>query len=207
LLSSDISSKFAAQKEDTNDLRNIILQTHAENKKRETMTLAAMRAIAEHKPLVQQKFSTVLQTQYLAKKAREIIGTSGLFHIAIHPFGVGPKHSKVLNGENGKHGSSGISPRAAPNGTNGQYGRTDGTDGNDGEDGHEGEQGLSGEHGDAAPDFQIMIDLVSEDLKTGKRTYRIEHAGPNGKDETTINISIKNTVFFLNGKGGNGGQG
>jgi hypothetical protein len=207
LISEKLTSEFAIQKEDTNQLKNILLQTHAENKKRENMTLAAMRAIAEHKPLVQHKFSTKDQMQYLAKRAKEALSMTELHHIVLHPYGVGTKSRKKNNGRNGRKGSNGTSHGTAPDGVSGGYRCTDGGDGHDGNDGGEGQRGEAGEDGVDTPEFQITIEFLSEDAAKGVRKYRIEHAGPNGKDETTIHISYKNTFLFIDGKGGNGGRG
>lgn len=76
-----------------------------------------------------------------------------------------------------------------------------------GEDGQDGGDGTDGLNATDTKDFEVTIELLSEDVNRGTKEYRIEHSGPYGKDEQTVNIDIARTMFYVRAKGGNGGRG
>lgn len=79
--------------------------------------------------------------------------------------------------------------------------------GDDAEDGLDGEHAEDGENGRNADNFEVRFLLIRENRKEGTRTYRIEHAGPNGKIEEDVDIPIVNSIILIDGAGGNGGKG
>lgn len=205
---SKVDQLAAEQKDRDTELRNLIIFGQAEARKHaEQVTLAAMRLAAEKGgQLVNEKFCTPLQLDYLAKRCRDL-RTKVPKVIIIHPHGIGLESFVSRNGEPGTDGPNGQVFRPGQAGAPGNAIGADGEDGLDGEDGHDGQEGEDGLNGESATDFEVMIEFISEDPKTGMRKYRIEHAGISGKDEHDIEVSLLNSVIIIDGKGGVGGKG
>eukprot|EP01031_Cornospumella_fuschlensis_P048266 gene48266-59113_t len=206
---SKLDAMAQEQKDREMELKNILVHGQAEAKKHaEQITLATMRLLAEKGggKMVEEKFATALQVEYLAKRSREL-KTKVPTIVLIHPYGVGVGSYKSRDGMHGARGPDGSSFPPARMGRPGDRPGADGEDGEDGEDGLEGGEGEDGIAGEDCDNFEVMIEFVSENKDKGLRTYRVEHAGPNGKDEHVIEVSLLNTLIYIDGKGGVGGRG
>lgn len=204
-IANQISQSMEEQRHQNEDLKTIILQSQAEMRKHEQLTLDKMRDLVSGKSIT-RKFSTTQQTKQLARRAEEV-AAAGADMIVIHSHGVGFKTMNPVNGTDGLHGRSGLGNIHGANGSYGSGRNIDGQDGEDGADGHDGEDGTDGCDGTNAENFEVFIEYVSEDIKKGTRRYKIEHSGVNGKDEHMVDIKLTKQVFFIFGKGGVGGKG
>lgn len=198
----------AEQKSRDEEMRNLILHGHAEARKHtELITLAAMKMMAEKGgQMIDEKYCTNTQLEYLAKRSRELRAKVPTM-IMLHPHGIGIQTAERRDGDAGTPGPNGQTFPKGSAGASAHAAGADGEDGMDGEDGHDGQEAEDGLNGSSAEDFEVMIEFVSEDASKGTRKYRVEHAGPQGKDEHEIEVSLLNTIILVDGKGGVGGRG
>ncbi|RYG62954.1 hypothetical protein EON64_16885, partial [archaeon] len=150
------------QKEREMELKNILIHGQAEAKKHaEQITLATMRLLAEKGggKMVEEKFATTLQVDYLAKRSREL-KTKVPTIVLIHPHGVGVGSFKSRDGQHGTRGPDGSSFNPGRMGRAGERAGADGEDGEDGEDGLEGGEGDDGIAGEDCDNFEVMIEFI-----------------------------------------------
>jgi hypothetical protein len=200
---------YASEQKDRDaELRNLIIYGQEEARKTaEKLTLAAMRMMTDKGgQFVEEKSSTNQQVEYLAKRSKELRAKVPEL-VLVHPMGIGSTSVVSRDGPPGAPGPPGACFHPGRGGMPGTSPGADGEDGLDGEDGHDGQEGEDGGHGEDADDFEVMIEFISEDKKKGTRKYKVEHAGPNGKDEHEIEVSLLNSVILIDGKGGIGGRG
>lgn len=117
-----------SQKQQNEELKNIILKSHAEMRKQEMLTLEAMRSIASGKGEVAKKYSSLQQTRQMARRALEV-ATSNVELIIIHSHGVGNRSRVLYDGEDGVHGRAGQGFIHGRDGTSGTSYTIDGQDG------------------------------------------------------------------------------
>eukprot|EP01041_Mallomonas_annulata_P007895 gene7895-16162_t len=186
-----IQSNALAQEERDKGLQTALLDFTSDSAARETKTLNLIKEIAAMQGVnMTPVFSTKQQTLKLATRAKDL-KAQGFDVIMIHPNGIDESKQVKIDGEHGAAGDAGKSGNHGKSGFNGGPGSPDGHDGED------------------APDFEVTIEFLSEDIVDDKviHNFRIEHAGTDGKVEEIVKVDIKKAVFLINGKGGTGGNG
>lgn len=131
---------LSEQKDQFEDLRQIMLQSQEETLKRteQIMTLAAMKALAakggKDAPVITEIYSLPNHVEALAKRANVLKAASRQL-VLLHPHGIGKNLYQKKDGDSGVVGRSGRSFGRAPNGNPGRNYGADGEDGLDGDDG------------------------------------------------------------------------
>lgn len=151
-----------------------------------------------------EKYSTVQELDYHALRSQRILSDTNRYKtVLIHCNGVG--FSK-FPGRDGTHGKNGLSyPNFGPaiHGRSGSYGAS-GENGRNGESGNDGGDGSGGDHGRDCENFVVEIFLLSVDGP--KRTYRVAVTNRIVFEEV-VELIHPNHRFYINGRGGNGGNG
>jgi Skp family chaperone for outer membrane proteins len=199
----ELSQKYVKVSEDTAETQRQLERDRLRVEKETSEINYALKSVLQSTTVI---YSSTKEIEYHELRSSVLTAKQTRFQVVlIHSDGIGVASFHSIDGIHGRDGFSYSTLAMAYSGSSGSPGR-DGGHGMSGSSGQDGTDGTSGDAGRNCENFDVSLSLIGKSSER-KRKYRVVVTRRGSVIEEEVEVNYPNCRFFINGRGGHGGNG